>query len=61
MRKMINKITGTVMYVDDSRFEEYRGMGHRSALPATLEEMGRKEEPTELEKAVKRVSRKKKV
>ena len=63
--KMINKWTGSEMYVDESRLDEYESMGHRTALPSTIKEMERKEEPkkepTELEKAVKRVVRKKKV
>lgn len=29
MKKFINKITGTVMWVDDSREDEYKKLGHK--------------------------------
>lgn len=63
MIKLIHKITETEMYVDESRVDEYRNMGYRSALPQTIEECETrgKTENAPLEKAVKRVGRKKKV
>lgn len=58
MVKMINKITGTEMWVDDERVEEYRAFGHRRTVP-TMDELT-KEKPTELQKAIRKVASKKK-
>lgn len=55
MTKMINKITGTEMWVDDDRVSEYIALGHRKTVP-TLDDL---EKPTEIEKAIKRVRKKK--
>ena len=58
MVKMINKITGTDMYVDESRVGEYIALGHRTAIP-TISDLEKKEPDAELKKAIKRVSKKK--
>ena len=55
MVKMINKITGTDMYVDESRVGEYIALGHRTAIS----DLEKKEPDAELKKAIKRVSKKK--
>lgn len=51
MTKMINSLTGSLMYVEDSRVAEYKALGHRLAnrIP-TLKEISR---PGEIEKALK--------
>ena len=60
--KMINKITGTEMYVEESRVSEYKAQGHRTTAPK-LDDLKREEvDPgpvKELKKAIKRVSKKK--
>lgn len=33
MKKFINKMTGTTMWVDDSREDEYKKLGHRMEEP----------------------------
>lgn len=55
MTKMINKITGTEMWVSDDRVSEYIALGHRKTVP-TLDDL---EKPTDIEKAIKRVRKKK--
>lgn len=35
MIKFINKITGTEMWVDESRVEEYKAAGHKPAAEPT--------------------------
>ena len=38
MVKMVNRLTGTVMYVDESRVDEYMGRGHTLPPVPTTEE-----------------------
>ena len=38
MKAFINKITGTLMYVDDSRVDEYIEAGYEPALDANEDE-----------------------
>lgn len=56
MIKMINKVTGTEMYVDDSRVGEYEAMGHRRAnrIPV-MAEISR---PGEIERAMEKAKAK---
>lgn len=60
MVKMINKWTGTVMFVDESRVDEYKALGHTRPIP-TLDELKRKEEDTPLMAEMKKLGRRKKV
>lgn len=46
MIKLINKLTGTDMWVDESRAEKYIAAGHKPAAPASVEE-ATQEEPAE--------------
>lgn len=32
MVKMVNRLTGSYMYVDESRVEEYKAAGHKMAV-----------------------------
>ena len=67
MVKMINRITGTAMWVDESRVAEYKALGHTRPVP-TLDDLARREEDAaekkepaaavELKKAIKRVTTK---
>lgn len=57
MIKMINRITGTEMYVDDERVSEYKALGHHTTVP-TIEEITRKEKISDFEKEIKRVEKK---
>ena len=67
MVKMINRITGTEMWVEEDRVPEYKALGHRRTAP-TLDYLARKEEKreeckepaaaVELKKAIKRVTSK---
>lgn len=45
--KFINKLTGTVMYVDEQRAEEYAAAGHKPAAVSPVKT------PTKKKKAVK--------
>lgn len=62
MTKMINALTGSVMYVDDSRVVEYKALGHRLAnrIPTLREiahpgELERLKEKKPVEKVVEKV------
>lgn len=46
MTKMINKITGTEMWVADDRVPEYKALGHRCAAP-TLDDLMEREKKAE--------------
>lgn len=60
MVKMINKLTGTEMWVDESRVMEYKALGHLRTAP-TIDDLTREVDTSELKKAIKRVASKKKV
>lgn len=45
MVKMVNRLTGTVMYVDESRVDEYMGRGHTLPPVPTTEEKPKAEKP----------------
>ena len=60
MVKMINKLTGTEMWVDESRVMEYKALGHLCTAP-TIDDLTREVDTSELKKAIKRVASKKKV
>ena len=38
MIRMINALTGSVMWVHESRLEEYQSAGHKLALPPVKEQ-----------------------
>lgn len=57
---MINKLTGTEMWVDESRVMEYKALGHLRTAP-TIDDLTREVDTSELKKAIKRVASKKKV
>ncbi|MBR2257635.1 MAG: hypothetical protein IJ899_09975 [Blautia sp.] len=42
--KFINKITGTVMWVDDKRADEYRKLGYKTAEQKEIVRPGNKKE-----------------
>jgi hypothetical protein len=45
MVRMVNRLTGTVMYVDESRVDEYMGRGHTLPPVPTTEEKPKAEKP----------------
>lgn len=52
MKKFINKITGTVMWVDDSREDEYKKLGHKMGEETTKKqsEVGEEVAPVQQKK-----------
>jgi len=53
MVKFINKATGNVMYVHETRVDEYIAAGHKRALPPPLPETPAKTEKKEKSKSKK--------
>lgn len=55
MTKMINRITGTEMWVADDRVPEYQALGHRCTMPTldTLMENDKKAREARVETAKK--------
>lgn len=54
MTKFFNKNTGSVMYVDDSRVDEYKGAGHIPALNTSAKVEVPEEEPEKPKRATRR-------
>lgn len=62
MVKFINRLTGGIMYVHESRVDEYRAAGHRPAAELEIEKPKEKpaEKPAEKPKAKPKDKSKKK-
>lgn len=60
MIKMINKLTGTEMLIEDDRLDEYKALGHleaKSSVPKKETEAPKESPATKVKKTVAKVTK----